>query len=96
MTKIFVMFGFNTQPPEGGWNITKFSVSPTRGFNTQPPEGGWRGIAPMAATPSAGFNTQPPEGGWFFQMPSPLQVHSFQHTAARRRLVVKLDKINIF
>ena len=23
MTKIFVMFGFNTQPPEGGWHACK-------------------------------------------------------------------------
>ena len=54
---------FNTQPPEGGWQL---SCSVTRwicGFNTQPPEGGW--IHP-ADTPyfQHCFNTQPPEGGW--------------------------------
>ena len=34
--------GFNTQPPEGGWQV--FVINPLKiklGFNTQPPEGGW-------------------------------------------------------
>ena len=34
-------FGFNTQPPEGGWycyiEYSKVEIC----FNTQPPEGGW-------------------------------------------------------
>ena len=32
---------FNTQPPEGGWDL--FLIKPIHhlGFNTQPPEGGW-------------------------------------------------------
>ena len=34
--------GFNTQPPEGGWeNILGF-VNYYDSFNTQPPEGGWK------------------------------------------------------
>ncbi len=38
--------GFNTQPPEGGWQAA-FSIIPNSAvcFNTQPPEGGWP--APM-------------------------------------------------
>ena len=33
--------GFNTQPPEGGWNVAEGKKSPKPCFNTQPPEGGW-------------------------------------------------------
>ena len=33
------------------------------------------------------FNTQPPEGGWTNQVVLILAVNTFQHTAARRRLV---------
>ena len=32
---------FNTQPPEGGWNIVPSYTKLTARFNTQPPEGGW-------------------------------------------------------
>ena len=33
---------FNTQPPEGGWQLKRqaFFLS-FHSFNTQPPEGGW-------------------------------------------------------
>ena len=34
------------------------------------------------------FNTQPPEGGWAHRYKPPHTVTAFQHTAARRRLVV--------
>ena len=34
-------YGFNTQPPEGGWDIFKASDGLYLSFNTQPPEGGW-------------------------------------------------------
>ena len=33
--------GFNTQPPEGGWNANRRREWQGKGFNTQPPEGGW-------------------------------------------------------
>ena len=32
---------FNTQPPEGGWNLSRCTIRLDRCFNTQPPEGGW-------------------------------------------------------
>ena len=32
---------FNTQPPEGGWKLTRKRVTIMSSFNTQPPEGGW-------------------------------------------------------
>ena len=34
-------FGFNTQPPEGGWHGAPLKRLRPRCFNTQPPEGGW-------------------------------------------------------
>ena len=34
-------YGFNTQPPEGGWHKLHQSARPCMSFNTQPPEGGW-------------------------------------------------------
>ena len=37
----FVVKGFNTQPPEGGWSGMGQLSSRRCGFNTQPPEGGW-------------------------------------------------------
>ena len=33
--------GFNTQPPEGGWPLSRHPLHFRRRFNTQPPEGGW-------------------------------------------------------
>ena len=34
------MCGFNTQPPEGGWQANLSRPCPAQRFNTQPPEGG--------------------------------------------------------
>ena len=34
-------WGFNTQPPEGGWQQYMHQQYRTSRFNTQPPEGGW-------------------------------------------------------
>ena len=34
-------WGFNTQPPEGGWIAVNLVASVVACFNTQPPEGGW-------------------------------------------------------
>ena len=33
---------FNTQPPEGGWSLSRKMPSQPASFNTQPPEGGWK------------------------------------------------------
>ena len=35
------LYGFNTQPPEGGWNVKIPLPTNSYCFNTQPPEGGW-------------------------------------------------------
>ena len=37
--------GFNTQPPEGGWDSFRVFVYAQNSFNTQPPEGGWTEIS---------------------------------------------------
>ena len=42
-------FGFNTQPPEGGWLQTYLCRTHSHRFNTQPPEGGWSGFLAKAA-----------------------------------------------
>ena len=36
-----ICHGFNTQPPEGGWEQPNGRTVGGLGFNTQPPEGGW-------------------------------------------------------
>ena len=57
------LLGFNTQPPEGGWQEPWLADMSGWCFNTQPPEGGWVcGTTDVA--PKESFNTQPPEGGW--------------------------------
>ena len=37
-----LLSGFNTQPPEGGWDRRQHRSEKQTGFNTQPPEGGWQ------------------------------------------------------
>ena len=79
------MFGFNTQPPEGGWERPERAASRESCFNTQPPEGGWPSTRTTHSRQN-GFNTQPPEGGWHQIVICRLKSAWFQHTAARRRL----------
>ena len=80
---------FNTQPPEGGWLPCKTATLWPMCFNTQPPEGGWH-KRQLVGIEQAGFNTQPPEGGWWQQGQDYLARRKFQHTAARRRLVLPM------
>ena len=60
--------GFNTQPPEGGWDIPCCINDFEQCFNTQPPEGGWP-QADDSFHKFERFNTQPPEGGWYAPLP---------------------------
>ena len=78
-------FCFNTQPPEGGWEVDVQMKMKYLSFNTQPPEGGWINATARFAI-SGCFNTQPPEGGWQREEEKSLKELLFQHTAARRRL----------
>ena len=38
---LYGIYGFNTQPPEGGWIKAAPKCRVLARFNTQPPEGGW-------------------------------------------------------
>ena len=42
--------GFNTQPPEGGWDFPRQLSGGFSCFNTQPPEGGWVWFVKLADT----------------------------------------------
>ena len=72
---------FNTQPPEGGWNLTTTPFSPFFSFNTQPPEGGW-GIEgyPKGLQPVSTHSRLKAAGSQMHNLLS--QYFRFQHTAA--------------
>ena len=72
---------FNTQPPEGGWQVAGFKRAREAGFNTQPPEGGWH-FGNGRTLFGISFNTQPPEGGWPTCSAVSTPRKTFQHTAA--------------
>ena len=57
------------------------------GFNTQPPEGGCL-VKKNPSSAKVCFNTQPPEGGCLLTGNAIAQDGKFQHTAARRRLLM--------
>ena len=76
--------GFNTQPPEGGWLNSPFSVEFLSSFNTQPPEGGWQPRKSSAKPQSVSTHSRPKAAGTVLNQGLP--VLQFQHTAARRRL----------
>ena len=59
-------------------------------FNTQPPEGGWSEYQADRRL-FVRFNTQPPEGGWISDCLPRISDRMFQHTAARRRLVLAIS-----
>ena len=128
---------FNTQPPEGGWDLHGVSTADMHHVSThsRPKAAGavmvyWvsqmsfqhtaarrrldfiRALGgggaevsthsrPKAAgltrswgiSSKASFNTQPPEGGWRVSLQNLHTIRVFQHTAARRRLVDKLNRI---
>ena len=86
---VYYLYGcFNTQPPEGGW-VDEFLIQQHNQVSTH--------SRPKAAGLSRQrigqlyncFNTQPPEGGWVFRLIFAAVRQWFQHTAARRRLVVQ-------
>ena len=77
---------FNSQPPEGGWEVFRFGLAQHVSFNSQPPEGGW--ILHFGAVDSAlpvSTHSRPKAAGhlsWYIRLIRFL----FQLTAARRRL----------
>ena len=88
--------GFNTQPPEGGWNnedgLFKMKLVST---HSRPKAAGRLTLNQYGV--ASRFNTQPPEGGW---ARSKNRLHpvfhlAFQHIAARRRLA-RIHETEIF
>ena len=81
---------FNTQPPEGGWQMR---LSPKCGcsrFNTQPPEGGWMHCSHKhPSQPYVSTHSRPKAAGRLNKIQAGFCVW-FQHTAARRRLASKV------
>ena len=79
------VYGFNSQPPEGGWH--KFHCL-GKGIcvstHSRPKAAGQYGGAPKRRR--GRFNSQPPEGGWVDTEAASIGPEAFQLTAARRRL----------
>ena len=78
---------FNTQPPEGGWVyfFGAFVFFEFVSTHSRPKAAGQSNQQIWSKL--FGFNTQPPEGGWLWKKSNHCNNQSFQHTAARRRLV---------
>ena len=84
------VISFNTQPRGGGCNPSKRTESARQGFNTQPRGGGC--INPISSMPRGrSFNTQPRGGGCKYCRAILMMYVLFQHTAARRRLLIDID-----
>ena len=82
-----MIFGFNTQPPEGGWEEwVKLDFMFTVSTHSRPKAAGRSRCGCVASC--CCFNTQPPEGGWGRELKSEHAYDEFQHTAARRRLAI--------
>ena len=73
--------------PKAAANDAAIVQATTTCFNTQPPEGGCM-ESPSLLDTLYGFNTQPPEGGCKLLVLPLMTKHKFQHTAARRRLLL--------
>ena len=80
-------YGFNTQPPEGGWPTTGIQPLVNWSFNTQPPEGGWgRWHSTLPLLKLFQHTAARRRLAWRMSLCAALPL--FQHTAARRRLVM--------
>ena len=78
-------YRFNTQPPEGGWDRTRWLKNTLAVSTHSRPKAAGSCVAPVPLPPLC-FNTQPPEGGWLALKTKAVGIFMFQHTAARRRL----------
>ena len=77
-------YGFNTQPPEGGWPQFCLRCARFGCFNTQPPEGGWISPRKRLWPEAVSTHSRPKAAGT--PQASKGNGTEFQHTAARRRL----------
>ena len=55
---------FNTQPPEGGWNLQATNKQRKAMVSTHSRLKAAGHVGRACAAVDIGFNTQPPEGGW--------------------------------
>ena len=78
-------FGFNSQPPEGGWPLFRLLLVFLLGFNSQPPEGGWTVIVTETPRPDL-FQLTAARRRLVFRQDYMTLLSTFQLTAARRRL----------
>ena len=83
---LFHLVSTHSRPKAAGLIHVSYYIL-IRRFNTQPPEGGWLLEFHFDHLERC-FNTQPPEGGWMFRWLRSSNAALFQHTAARRRLVI--------
>ena len=86
---LFMRGGFNTQPPEGGWDWYIQRYPNCDGFNTQPPEGGWWPTM-TTGTPTGVSTHSRPKAAGCMHISANAKPQGFQHTAARRRLGLQL------
>ena len=56
--------GFNTQPPEGGWDSFNDVIYQAKKFQHTAARRRLVGVRMRYFWDYCGFNTQPPEGGW--------------------------------
>ena len=63
MAEIVLITGFNTQPPEGGWQIAE-PPQATDAVSTHSRPKAAGGCGGKRRPIRRRFNTQPPEGGW--------------------------------
>ena len=67
--------GFNTQPPEGGWNYQPASAFGVIGVSTHSRLKAAGSASIRAVSEAICFNTQPPEGGWGKKVRFQIQIH---------------------
>ena len=75
-----VLFCFNTQPPEGGWQAYLSCAYLHTCFNTQPPEGGWSTIAASDVDGTVSTHSRLKAAVVVIRFLG--RLYAFQHTAA--------------
>ena len=71
---------FNTQPPEGGWQVRLKVRRKELCFNTQPPEGGWETCYHCLYSDFVSTHSRLKAAG--YDKKAYPKLYKFQHTAA--------------
>ena len=91
---LFQQFGFNTQPPEGGWVRAVWNALRCS-FNTQPPEGGWPAIYLVNARGRVSTHSRPKAAGGglaYIKLSNKVSTHSRPKAAGLRCQVHQATK----